>query len=243
VPTFDTLLVMQISSSVNVDPTNPVDLERQAIKAAVVSNWTLARDLNLQILDIEPHNVDAKVRLGKAYLELSDYSKAKKCFKEVLSVDPINTIAQKNYQLAKEERHSPNPQNGFKSLIKEPATYTEGQAEIIAKGFTAGRIPMGTTFDLKVLANQTKVLYDYKNQRIELAVIVDPKIQRKLRAGKEQGAILTGTFEKGIDKEITVLITSSLPIFDGEKQELKPYTKRDFLDSDNEPPEPVVEEN
>jgi len=38
------------------------------------------------------------------------------------------------------------------------------------------------------------------------------------------------------------LITSSLPVFDGERQELKPYTKRDFLDSDNES-EPIIDEN
>ena len=225
-----------------IDAGNPVDLEKQAVKAAVASDWSLARDLNLQILEIEPQDVDAKVRLGKAYLELRDYAKAKKYFKEVLSIDPINTVAQKNYQLAKEEKHSPIAQNGFKSLIKEPATYVEVQAEIIAKGFTAEKIAIGATFNLKVLANQTKVLYEYKDQKIELAIIVDKKIQRRLKMGKEQDAMFTGTFVKGIDKEITVLITSSLPIFDGEKQELKPYTKRDFLDSDNEP-EPVIEEN
>lgn len=220
-----------------------MDLEKQAVKVAVASDWPLARDLNLKILEIEPQNVDAKVRLGKAYLELRDYTKARKYLKEVLAVDPINTVAQKNYQLAKEERHSPATQNGFKSLIKEPATYAETQAEIIAKGFTAGKIAIGATFTLKVLANQTKVLYDHNDQIIELAVIVDDKIQKRLKMGKEQSTILTGTFVKGVDKEITVLITSSLPIFEGERQELKPYTKRDFMDSDNEPPEPVIEEN
>jgi len=219
-----------------------MDLEKRAVKAAVASDWALAKDLNIQILEIEPHDIDAKVRLGKAYLELHDYAKAKKYSKEALAVDPINSIAQKNLQLAKEEKHSPTPLNGFKSLIKEPATYAETRAEIIFKGLTATKIATGATFTLKVLANQTKVLYNYKDQIIELAVINDDKIQKRLKMGKEQGAILTGTLVNGSDKEITVLITSSLPIFDGEKQELKPYTKRDFMDSDNEP-EPVTEEN
>lgn len=239
---FDTLLVMQVSSSVIADSANPMDLEKQSVKAAMASDWSLARDLNLKILEIEPQNVDSKVRLGKAYLELRDYAKARKYLKEVLAVDPINAVAQKNYQLAKEEKHSPVAQNGFKNLIKEPATYAEVQAEIVAKSFTAGKIAIGATFNLKVLANQTKVLYDYKNQKVELAVIADQKIQRRLKVSREQGATLIGTFVRGVDKEITVLITSSLPIFDGEKQELKPYTKRDFMDSDNEP-EPVIEEN
>ena len=220
-----------------------MDLEKQAVKAAVTSDWSLARDLNLQILELEPQSADAKVRLGKACLELHDYTKAKKYFKEVLAVDPINTVAQKNYQLAKEEKHSPAPQNGFKSLIKEPATYIEVQAEITAKGFTAGKIAAGAAFELKILTNQTKVLYDYRDQKIELAVIVDNKIQKRLKLGKEQGATLVGTFVKGADKAITVLLTSSLPIFDGERQELKPYTKRDFMNSDDEPAEPIIEEN
>ena len=226
---------------------NPMDVEKQAVKAAVSSDWLLAKELNLQILEIEPQDIDAKVRLGKAYLELREYAKARKCLKEVLAIDPINTVAQKNLQLAKEEKHTPAPQNGlkgllFKSIIKEPATYVEAHAEIIAKGFTAAKITMGSVFTLKVLATQTKVLYNHKDQPIELAIITDAKLQKRLKIGKEQGAALTGTFVKGLDKEITLLINSSLPIFDGERQELKPYTKRDFMDSDNEP-EPVVEEN
>jgi tetratricopeptide (TPR) repeat protein len=221
---------------------NPMDLEKQAVKAAVSSDWNLAREINLQILELEPKDIDAKVRLGKAYLELRDYTKAKKCLKEVLAIDPINTVAQKNLQLAKEEKHSPATQNGFRSLIKEPATYVEVHAEITAKGFTAAKISVGAIFALKVLVNQTKVLYDYKDQTVELAIVVDEKIQKRLKVGKEHGAVLTGTYVKGSDKNITLLINSSLPIFDGERQELKPYTKRDFMDSDNEP-EPVVEEN
>jgi len=46
-----------------------------------------------------------------------------------------------------------------------------------------------------------------------------------------------------VEKDLTILITSSSPIFDCERQELKPYTKRDFMDSDNEPAEPIIEEN
>jgi tetratricopeptide (TPR) repeat protein len=225
------------------DATNPMDLEQQAVKAAVAADWPTARDLNLRILTLEPNAVDAKVRLGKAYLELRDYTKAKKYFREVLAVDPINTVAQKNYQLAKEEKHSPATQNGFKNLIKEPATYAEVRADIIAKGFTASKIATGAVFVLKVLAAQTKVIYSYKDQPIELAVITDAKMHKRLKAAKDQGATLSGTFVKGTDKELTVLLTSSLPIFDCERQELKPYTKRDFMDSDNEPPEPVIEDN
>lgn len=218
------------------------ELTKKGVKAALAVDWALARDVNLEILEQDDKNVDAKVRLGKAYLELRDYAKARKCFKEVLIQDPINSVAKKNLELAKEEKHSPTTNGKFVNMISEPATFIQAQAEIVAKGFTASKLPMGANLELKVFSQMAKLFYMHKDQRVELAVITEPKIVKKLKTGRDDGAIFTGTFVKGNDKEITVLLCSSLPIFDGERQELKPYTKRDFLDSDNEP-EPVLEEN
>ncbi len=222
------------------------DLEtliKKAVKAAIALDWPSARDLNLQVLEQDTENLDAKVRLGKAYLELRDYAKAKKCFKEVLAVDPINPVAKKNMELAKEEKHSPASTNGgLTNIIQEPATFIQAPAEIVAKGFTAQKLPMGASLEVKVFSQFAKLYYIYKDDRVELAVITEPKIVRRLKTGKDGGATFTGTFVRGMDKDITVLICSSLPVFEGERQELKPYTKRDFMDSDNEP-EPVLEEN
>lgn len=218
------------------------ELARKAVKSAIALDWALARDLNLQILQEDVGNIDAKVRLGKSYLELREYNKARKCFREVLAADPINSVAKKNLELAKEEKHTPATNGGSKNIIQEPATFIQVPAEIVAKGFTAGKIAMGSGLDVKVLAQQVKLSYVHKDQKVELAVITEPKIVKRLKNGRDAGATFTGTFVKGTDKDITVLINSSLPIFDGERQELKPYTKRDFLDSDNEP-EVVIEEN
>lgn len=218
------------------------ELVRKAVKAAIALDWALARDYNLQLLEVDDGDVDAKVRLGKAYLELRDYSKARKCFREVLAIDPINTVAKKNLELAKEEKHPPASNGKLTNIIQEPATFIQAPAEITAKNFTAGKIAMGASLEVKVFSQLAKLIYFYKDQRVTLAVITEPKIVKRLKAGKGRGASFTGTYVKGADKSITVLINSSLPIFESERQELKPYTKRDFLDSDNEP-EPIVEEN
>lgn len=218
------------------------ELVKKAVKAALTQDWALAKEINLQILDQEPENIDAKVRLGKACLELKDYQKARKYFKEVLAVDPINTVAKKNLELAKEEKHSPVTNGRLANMIQEPATCLATTAEITAKGFTATKLAMGLDLEVRVFSQMVKLYCMYKDQKIELGVLTDPKTIKKLRDGKELGATFTGTYVKGVDKELTVLIVSSLPIFDGERQELKPYTKRDFLDSDNEP-EAVLEEN
>ncbi len=218
------------------------ELANKAVKAALSEDWALARDLNLQILEKDPQDLDAKIRLGKACLELREYQKARKYFREVLTVDPINTVAKKNLELAKDEKHTPVARGRLANMIQEPATCLSTTAEITAKGLTATKLPMGLDLEVRVFSQMTKLYCTYKDEKIELGVLTDPKAVKKLRDGKGLGATYSGTYVKGADKVITVLITSSLPIFDGEKQELKPYTKRDFLDSDNES-ESLVEEN
>lgn len=216
------------------------ELTRKAVKAAIALEWALAKKLNIEILEQNSSNVDAKVRLGKAYLELKDYAKARRCFKEVLAIDPINSVAKKNLTLAKEEKHSPAGTSKFANIIQEPATFMQGTAKITAKGMTAGKISMGVDLEIKVFSQMAKLNYAYKDQKIELGIITEPKLIRKLKAGKDQGANFSATYVKGEDKDITILINSSLPIFDGERQEVKPFTKRDFLDNESEnegPPE------
>ncbi|MFH1295385.1 MAG: tetratricopeptide repeat protein [bacterium] len=218
------------------------DLIRKAVKAAIALDWPSARDYNVQLLELDPENTDAKVRLGKAYLELGDYAKAKKLFKEALQVDPINPAAKKNLNLAKEGKRPSVGNGGLTNIIQEPATFVQTPAEITAKNFTASKLPMGASLDIKVFSQTAKLYYQHKNQKIELGVITEPKIVKRLKTGKEEGAIFSGTFVKGSDKDIVVLINSSLPIFEAERQELKPYTKRDFSDVDPDP-EPILEEN
>ncbi|OGC53779.1 hypothetical protein A2709_02705 [candidate division WWE3 bacterium RIFCSPHIGHO2_01_FULL_43_9] len=217
-------------------------LEKKAIKAAVASDWPCARDINLEILKIEPANLTAKIRLGKAYLELKEFAKAKKFFREVLGLDPINTVALRNLEFAKEEKRVGNTQCGYKNIIKEPATSCAASINITAKGITASRIPSGLTLELKILSGSTKVFGLIKDNKIELGAVTDDKVHKKLKAGKDQGANFTADFVKGADKNASIIINATMPIFDGERQDVKPYTKRDFTDSDSEP-ELVIEEN
>lgn len=218
------------------------ELAKRAVRAALTQNWNLAKNLNLEILNQEPGNVDAKIRLGKACLELRDYQKARKYFREVLSVDPINPIAKKNLELAKEEKHSPAVNGRLANMVQEPATCLSTTAEITAKGLTASKLAMGLDLEVKVFSQVVKLYCLYKGEKVELGILTDPKAVKKLKDGKQIGATFCGTYVKGADKEITVLITSSLPVFDSEKQEFKPYIKKDLLDGENEP-EPVLDEN
>lgn len=71
------------------------NLHRQAIQAALSSNWQEAVQLNQQIIEVEPTSVEALNRLARAYFELGELVKSKKHFQKSLEVDPYNQIAAK----------------------------------------------------------------------------------------------------------------------------------------------------
>ncbi len=69
---------------------------KQAITLAMEGKWQDAVAANKEIIKDSPNDVDAYNRLGRAYLELSEYSQARDAYKSALELDPYNTIAGKN---------------------------------------------------------------------------------------------------------------------------------------------------
>lgn len=68
----------------------------KAIQLALQGRWSEAADLNREIIEYFPGDVDAYNRLGKAQTELGRYGDARDAYMKALEVDPLNTIAQKN---------------------------------------------------------------------------------------------------------------------------------------------------
>jgi uncharacterized protein YerC len=71
-------------------------LHRQAIDAALNCRWEQALEFNLEIIKQEPNSTECLNRLAKAYFELGNLKEAQKFYKDVLELDPYNSIAQKN---------------------------------------------------------------------------------------------------------------------------------------------------
>jgi hypothetical protein len=71
---------------------------KQAIALAMEGRWQESIIVNQSILQNFPHDVDAYNRLGKAYVEVGDYAKAKDAYNRALQLDQYNTIAKKNLQ-------------------------------------------------------------------------------------------------------------------------------------------------
>ncbi len=72
-----------------------VQLTQAAISAALSANWEEALKLNQQIIDLEPKNVEALNRLGRAYFELGELKQSQKYFELALECDAYNQIAAK----------------------------------------------------------------------------------------------------------------------------------------------------
>ena len=102
------------------------DLTSSAVKASLSQSWDEAVDINSHILQLDPHNVAALNRLGKAFEELGDNTKAKKTYLKVIDLDKFNSIAINNlsrlklYGKSRPSNQGPASTISRFSFIEEP---------------------------------------------------------------------------------------------------------------------------
>jgi tetratricopeptide (TPR) repeat protein len=71
---------------------------KQAITLAMEGKWKEAVAVNRSIIEMFPDDVEALNRLGRAYLELGEYSLSEEAYRRTGGIDPFNIIARKNLQ-------------------------------------------------------------------------------------------------------------------------------------------------
>jgi tetratricopeptide (TPR) repeat protein len=71
-------------------------LSKQAITLAMEGRWREALEANRSLIESFPDDVESYNRLGRAYMELGEYSQAKEAYGRAIELDPYNTIAEKN---------------------------------------------------------------------------------------------------------------------------------------------------
>ena len=69
---------------------------RRAIALAMQGRWKEAVAANKSLIESFPNDVDAYNRLGRAYMELGEYSRAREAYNRAMELDPYNIIAKKN---------------------------------------------------------------------------------------------------------------------------------------------------
>jgi hypothetical protein len=69
---------------------------KEAIDLAMQARWQEAVDVNKEIIESFPEDVDTYNRLGRAYMELGQYAQAKEAYRRSVELDPYNAIANRN---------------------------------------------------------------------------------------------------------------------------------------------------
>ncbi|OGN99836.1 MAG: hypothetical protein A2Y58_00860 [Chloroflexi bacterium RBG_13_51_52] len=69
---------------------------KEAIEMAMQANWHEAVEINKEIIEVFPQDVDTYNRLGRAYMELGQYPLSREAYQRAAKLDPYNAIASRN---------------------------------------------------------------------------------------------------------------------------------------------------
>jgi tetratricopeptide (TPR) repeat protein len=69
---------------------------KEAIDLAMQGRWQEAVEVNREIIENFPKDVDAYNRLGRAYMELGQYAESVEAYSQTVAMDPYNAIANRN---------------------------------------------------------------------------------------------------------------------------------------------------
>jgi tetratricopeptide (TPR) repeat protein len=149
---------------------------QEAIALAMQSRWQEAVTVNQSIIELLPTDIDAYNRLGRAYMELGEFAKAKDAYSRTIELDPYNSIAQRNLQrlsllpdskiTVKEERREASPDLFIGEMGKAGVVNLKDLApkEVLAK------MAAGNQVYLKVRSRQLVV----ENEQAEYLGLVEP---------------------------------------------------------------------
>src|SRR5437588_2032201 len=153
----------------------------QAISLAMKNRWDEAAQVNREILDIFPNEVDAFNRLGKALTELGRYAEARDAYAQSVKLDPLNGIASKNLQrlgkLAQEGSTAPAPSPVDPRLfIEESGKTTVTLLTDLRRTDAVAKLSAGDQLQLERRGNQL-IVVDLTSTEIGR---IEPKLEQEL---------------------------------------------------------------
>lgn len=83
-------------------------LKNQAIQTALLGDWKTAIEINKDLLQEDPKDIDALNRLALALTIIGKIKSAKMAYQKVLEIDPLNPIALRNIKQLKGTKASKN---------------------------------------------------------------------------------------------------------------------------------------
>lgn len=71
---------------------------KYAVTLAMEGKWKEAIEVNKSLIENSPNDVDSYNRLGRAHMELGEYTQARQAYEKALELDSYNSIAKRNLQ-------------------------------------------------------------------------------------------------------------------------------------------------
>lgn len=181
---------------------------KQAVALAMEGRWREVVAVNKSLLESFPNDVDAHNRLGRAYMELGDYSLAREAYAKAIELDPYNNIAQKNLNrlsrlvetAASSEGGSQRvePQHFIEETGKAGAVnlYRLATPEVLAKTVAGSRV------NLEIYGPNLRV----ENSLGEYLGQVEPKHGQRLVKLMEGGNRYTATIISSTEESLAIMI-------------------------------------
>ena len=181
---------------------------RQAIDLAMEGRWREAVAANKSIIESYPDDVDAYNRLGRAYMELGEYSLARIAYSRAKEIDPYSTIAERNLRrLSYLEEAGVTAEEGSRPV--EPQVFIEetGKAGVVSlyklapQQVLAG-VDAGDKVNLKSAGSSLVV----ENSRRQYLGEVEPRYSQRLVKLMRGGNEYTATVISSSDDMMAVII-------------------------------------
>jgi hypothetical protein len=180
---------------------------KEAIDLAMQARWQEAVSLNQEIVRDYPEDVDAFNRLGRAYLELGQYQRAREAYENAVKLDPYNAIAGRNIRRLNDIKETETTEVGTGKV--EPQQFIEeiGKAGVIileelAPKENRARVVAGDRVNLK-LSGSILTVEDSRGEYVgRVEVKHAPRLVRLMLGGNQY----SGTVVRSTADMVTVMV-------------------------------------
>jgi tetratricopeptide (TPR) repeat protein len=183
-------------------------MSQEAINLAMHGRWKEAVSVNQAIVENMPTNIDAYNRLGKAYMELSDFSKAIDAYNQVLVLSPNNSIAQKNLSrllqlkaskvIAKEERSKAAPHQFIGEMGKAGVVALHN----LAPGPILAKMAAGDIVYLKINGHKLTVVNEPGDYIGQVEPLHGPRLAKLMEGGNKYSAAVVSVDDNKVKVNI-----------------------------------------
>lgn len=211
----------------------------QAVQLALAAQWNEALNINLELIEDYPEDIDTLNRLGRAYTELGNINKAKAAYQKVLTLDQYNSIAANNLKRLSNLKAADAKR--IQPIAVHPAMFLEepGKTKVmslndLAMGSVLVTLRTGDTLELNSNNKTVAVLKDGK--RIgKIPEEWSEIIARAMEAGSDFVAVIKAV-TLGKEPEVSVFVKETKrsprmhqPIFPTESSNFTPYVREEAL--------------